>query len=84
LQREVAQLREALLRRSPSGDTGAPTAELQAKLKERDNALTQLKGTLKEHEATIRQLSEAAEGWKRKYQFLATDEPEAYKNVAEK
>jgi len=84
LQREVAQLREALLRNSSSGDTGAPAAELQAKLKERDNALTQLKGTLKEHETTIRHLSEAVEGWKRKYQFLAADEPEAYKNVAEK
>ena len=38
-------------------------------------------GTIKEHETTIKKLTESAEGWKRKYQFLATDSPEAYKST---
>jgi len=41
-------------------------------------------GTIKEHEATIKKLTESAESWKRKYQFLATDSPGAYKTAAEK
>jgi hypothetical protein len=41
-------------------------------------------GTIKEHESTIKKLNESAESWKRKYQFLATDSPDAYKNAAEK
>jgi len=40
-------------------------------------------GTIKEHEATIKKLNESADGWKRKYQFLAADEPDAYKSAAE-
>jgi hypothetical protein len=39
---------------------------------------------VKEHEATIKKLSESVESWKRKYQFLATDAPDAYKTAAEK
>ena len=35
-------------------------------------------------EATIRKLTESAESWKRKYNFLATDSPDAYKTAAEK
>jgi hypothetical protein len=46
-------------------------------VKERDAALQRLSATIKEHEATIRKLSEAADGWKRKYQFLVSDSPEA-------
>ena len=41
-------------------------------------------GTIKEHEATIKKLTEASDSWKRKYQFLATDQPDAYKSTAEK
>jgi hypothetical protein len=40
-------------------------------------------GTIKEHEATIKKINESAEGWKRKYQFLAADAPEAYKSATE-
>ncbi len=46
--------------------------------------MTRLMGTIKEHETTIKKLTESAESWKRKYQFLATDQPDAYKNAAEK
>jgi len=86
LQREIAQLRESLLRQgTPDGATASGGhAELQAKLKERENSVTRLMGTIKEHEATIKKLNEAAESWKRKYQFLATDSPDAYKVAAEK
>ena len=62
----------------------APSPELEAKLKEREQSLTRLMGTIKEHEATIKKLSESSDSWKRKYQFLATDSPDAYKNAAEK
>jgi chromosome segregation ATPase len=86
LEREVAQLREALAQRSAGGDapSAAPHAELEAKLKEREQSVNRLMGTIKEHEATIRKLTESAESWKRKYNFLATDSPDAYKTAAEK
>jgi chromosome segregation ATPase len=80
LQREVAQLREALARQSDP--TSGNNAELEAKLKEREQSVTRLMSTIKEQEATIKKLTESAESWKRKYQFLATDQPDAYKNVA--
>ena len=46
--------------------------------------LARLLTTVKEHEATIKKLNEAAEAWKRKYRFLATDAPDAFKTAAEK
>jgi chromosome segregation ATPase len=86
LQREVAQLRESLLRQGNGNDTATADdhTELNAKLKERENSVTRLMGTIKEHEATIKKLSESSDSWKRKYQFLATDSPDAYKTAAEK
>src|SRR6185503_3059387 len=86
LQREVAQLRESLARQASVGEAQAKnnSAELEARLKEREQSVTRLMGTIKEHETTIKKLTESAEAWKRKYQFLASDEPEAYKTSAEK
>jgi chromosome segregation ATPase len=86
LQREVAQLRETLARQSSAAASPATgnNAELEAKLKERENSVTRLMGTIKEHEATIKKLAEASDSWKRKYQFLATDQPDAYKSAVEK
>src|SRR6185369_7879012 len=84
LQREIAQLREALARQSAAGAaSGSDNPQLTTMLKEREQTVTRLMGTIKEHEATIKKLNEAAEGWKRKYQFLAADEPDAYKSAAE-
>jgi chromosome segregation ATPase len=83
LQREIAQLREALTRQSAAAASNN-SADLEAKLKERENSVTRLMGTIKEHESTIKKLTESAESWKRKYQFLASDQPDAYKNPAEK
>jgi len=86
LQREVAQLRSALVRHG-AGDGTAPGGDhgdLQAKLKEREHSVTRLMGTIKEQEATIKKLNEAAESWKRKYQFLSSDSPDAYKVAVEK
>jgi chromosome segregation ATPase len=86
LRREILELRAALA--SQSGGATSPAsgndAELEAKLKERESSVTRLMGTIKEHEATIKKLTESADGWKRKYQFLATDQPDAYKTSAEK
>ena len=71
-------------RASAPAATGGGSPELEAKLKEREQSVTRLMGTIKEHEATIKKLTESSESWKRKYQFLATDSPEAYKTAAEK
>jgi hypothetical protein len=84
LQHEVIQLREALARQGNVTPASGNNAELEAKLKERENSVTRLMGTIKEHEAAIKKLTESAESWKRKYQFLAADQPDAYKNSAEK
>ena len=84
LQREIAQLREALARQTAAATaSGSENPALTAMLKEREQTVTRLMGTIKEHEATIKKLNETAEGWKRKYQFLAADEPDAYKSAAE-
>jgi chromosome segregation ATPase len=85
MEREITQLREALSRQGAGpSQGGGDTAELEAKLKERENSVTRLMGTIKEHEATIKKLSESADSWKRKYQFLASDSPDGYKSAAEK
>jgi chromosome segregation ATPase len=78
LQREVAELRETLTRQKAAANNN----ELETKLKERENSIARLMGTIKEHEATIKKLTESGESWKRKYQFLATDQPDAYKHQA--
>ena len=83
LEREVAQLREALARQSSGSGAGADSAELESKLRDREQTLTRLMGTIKEHEATIKKLTESAESWKRKYQFLSSDSPDAYKTSSE-
>ena len=84
LQREVAELRDALAREAAAAAAAANTAELEAKLKEREGSLTRLMATIKDHETTIRRLNEAVESWKRKYQFLATDPQAAQKQANEK
>src|SRR5690606_2956518 len=77
LQREIAQLREALARKAAEG-----TAE-DERIKERDRTISRLSKTVKDHEATIAKLNESVESWRRKYQFLATEAPDAYKTAAE-
>ena len=72
------------LKPDSGGGAGASTAELETKLREREQSVTRLMSTIKEHEATITKLGDTAESWKRKYQFLASDSPDAYKTAAEK
>lgn len=84
LQREVVQLRETVARQAAEAAASANTAELEAKLKEREQSIGRLMATIKEHEVAIKKLTESSESWKRKYQFLASDAPEAYKSAAEK
>jgi chromosome segregation ATPase len=84
---EVTQLREALAAAPPPdqhAELEAKVGAFESKLKERENGIARLMATVKEHEATIKRLTESSESWKRKYQFLATDQPDAYKNAAEK
>ena len=63
---------------------GAKVSGLEGKLKERDGSIARLMATIKEHETAIKKLTESGESWKRKYQFLATDQPDAYKSAGEK
>ena len=86
LQTEAAQLREALegATEKASAEFGTKVLGLEGKLKEREGSIARLMATLKEHETTIKKLTESGESWKRKYQFLASDQPDANKNGAEK
>jgi chromosome segregation ATPase len=83
LEREVSQLRETLSRQGSGSGAGAASAELESKLRDREQSVTRLMGTIKEHEAAIKKLTESAESWKRKYQFLSSDSPDAYKTSTE-
>ena len=86
LQTEVTQLREALegAGEKAKAEFGAKVSGLEGKLKERDGSIARLMATIKEHETAIKKLTESGESWKRKYQFLASDQPDAYKSAAEK
>ena len=41
-------------------------------------------GAVKENEAKIAELTDAVDTWKRKYEFLSAEQPDAYKTAAEK
>jgi chromosome segregation ATPase len=86
LQTEVTQLREALdgASEKATAQFAAKVSALESKLKEREGSIARLMATIKEHETTIKKLTESSESWKRKYQFLASDQPDAYKSAAEK
>lgn len=80
LEREIAQLRETLMRKAG----GTEDLDLLDKLKERDSSIVRLMGTVKEQETKLAELTNAVENWKRKYEFLSADSPTAYQSVAEK
>jgi chromosome segregation ATPase len=85
LQREISQLREALARRDQEGASNDGTqGDLSGKIKERDSSIARLMGTVKEQETQIGKLKEAVDQWKKKYQFLSTEAPDAYQSVIEK
>ena len=85
LQREISQLRDALSRQAetPAAGGGAQ-GDLANKLKERDGSITRLMATVKEKDAEIAKLKESAAQWKKKYEFLSTEAPQAYQSVVEK
>jgi chromosome segregation ATPase len=84
LQAEVAQLRKALegAAEKASAELRAKISGLEGKLKERDGSIARLMATIKEHETTIKKLTESGESWKRKYQFLAADQPDNHNTGA--
>ncbi|HET7924548.1 MAG TPA: hypothetical protein VFL30_06590 [Rhodanobacteraceae bacterium] len=86
LEAEVTQLRSALegAGERAKAEFGAKISGLEGKVKEREGYVARLMAAIKENEATIKKLTESGESWKRKYQFLASDQPDAYKNAAEK
>lgn len=54
----------------------------QQKLTDQEQSITKLTARLKEYEATINSLSEAADSWKRKYDFLAADAPYGFESAS--
>ena len=52
------------------------------KIAEQEQAIAKLTAKLKEYEATINTLSEAADSWKRKYDFLAAEAPYGYESAS--
>jgi chromosome segregation ATPase len=85
LEREIAQLREALSRQGMrSGSDDAQQGDFSGKLRERDGSITRLMATVKEKDAEIAKLKESVSQWKKKYEFLSTEAPSAYQSVAEK
>jgi chromosome segregation ATPase len=85
LQREITQLRETLSRQSESpGSGGTKPNDMADKLKERDGSITRLMSTVKDKDAEIAKLRESVALWKKKYEFLSTEAPDAYQSVVEK
>ncbi len=80
LKGEITQLREQLAAGSPQ--SGADAGGLTGKLGQHEQAIDELKNTIDEKDARIAELAETAREWKRKYEFLAAEEPEAYKPAA--
>jgi chromosome segregation ATPase len=80
LEREVAQLREALKRQDAASNSsaGGQQDDLSAKLQERDGSINRLMATLKEKDSEIGRLKESVAQWKKKYEFLSTEAPSAY------
>ena len=83
LEREVAELRGKLADWPPGNSAGPadPAGAADAAGKAKDNS-RELKAKLKQSAEKIRKLTEVANAWKRKYEFLSTDAPEAYQTQA--
>ena len=80
LEREVAELRGRLADWPPGNSAGpADPADEAGKAKDHSR---ELKAKLKQSAVKIRKLTEVANAWKRKYEFLSTDAPEAYQTQA--
>ncbi len=73
LEREVAELREALVAQA--------NAAAEASGNDNDGS-SELRDKLKMSAAKIQKLTEVANAWKRKYEFLSTDAPAAYQTQA--
>lgn len=83
LEREIAELRGKLADWPPGNSAGPvdPEAAADASGKAKDNS-KELMAKLKQSALKIRKLTEVANAWKRKYDFLSADAPEAYQTQA--
>ena len=83
LEREIAELRGKLADWPPGNSAGPvdPEAAANASGKDKDNS-KELMAKLKQSAVKIRKLTEVANAWKRKYDFLSADAPEAYQTQA--
>lgn len=79
LERRLAALQSenAQLRNAKGGDIESIDRE---KLSEQEKAIGRLTAKIKEYEATINTLSEAADSWKRKYDFISAETPYGYES----
>ena len=83
-EREVAELRGKLADSPPGNSAGPADAEYAADAAGKDKGNSrELKAKLKQSAVKIRKLTEVANAWKRKYEFLSADAPEAYQTQAE-
>jgi len=73
LERELAELRTQLQARTDTTEKSAGADEDGDK---------ELNARLEQSEAKIKELTEEADSWKRKYEFLSTDAPAAYQTQA--
>jgi chromosome segregation ATPase len=81
LERKVTLLKSdnTKLRSAKDGDVNSID---QQKIAEQEQMIGKLTAKLKEYEATINTLSEAADSWKRKYDFIAADAPYGYESAS--
>ena len=80
LEREVTELRGKLAD-WPPGNSAGSVSPATATGKDKDNS-KELKVKLKQNAMKIRKLTEVANSWKRKCDFLSADAPEAYQTQA--
>ena len=82
-EREVAELRGKLADSPPGNSAGpaGPADPAGAAGKGKDDS-KELRAKLKQSAVKIRKLTEVANAWKRKFEFLSTDAPEAYQTQA--
>ena len=71
-----------MLTRTQADQPSTNISELIEKLKQHEKSIARLTSTIEEKDAHIATLTEAADDWKRKYEFLSTDEPDSYKSLA--
>jgi len=65
--------------KSPAAGSAEQSAQASAaELRRKEAQISDLSRTVREQERQIAKLQEAVAGWRKKYEFLATESPSAY------